>query len=153
MYPTHRIDFDLNRIDLPDIKAIYRLFYFGQDTYLTNPDTFQAVDLMYFQSFFEPEENTEVKKIVYLAALIKEGAIRLVETDYFSAFSKNSEKLLSILYHSHMEFNLDESDYDGLNSEGPGVISLMMTYQFYPLEEIILQLTQYNFLVPLPNEG
>lgn len=152
MNPKHRIDFDFRKLDLEDIKSIFQLFYFGQAPYLENPEAFKADSLDTFQVSFEPEENEEIEKITRLAALLKEGAIRLYEFDHFSDFTGKTEKMETFLYSQKFEFQFDESDYDGLNSEGKGVISMVNTYYSYPMKEILQILDNYSFSVPMVSE-
>lgn len=152
MNPTQRIDFDFRKLDLEDIKSVYKLFYFGQEPYLGNPEAFKENSLDTFQTLFESEENEEVEKITRLAALLKEGAIRLYEFDHFTELTGKTEKMETFLYSQKFEFQFDEGDYDGLNSEGKGVTSMVNTYYSYPMKEILQILDHYSFSVPMVSE-
>lgn len=136
-------NFDFSQLSFEDQKAIYRHI----DPDCIKPESLnQASDLEQLMACYDAEDNILVYRLSYLTALLtQEAAILRLASE-----KQNDKNLnfLEVLYRKGFDFGDDFPIewYDGFNSDGKGLISLVDTIEMYGLEDLrsIFQKIDFN---------
>ena len=139
---TQQFNFSFDSISLGDLLLLYNHFQiekFG--------NVYDAKTKEEFFKCFDEEGNSDALKLIYLAALYAHGAINMLDKKIIS--NEKEYNFYEIWHNKTIEFELDETDYDGLNTEGYGVIDIIDTYFYYEIEVVKSILVKYNFLIDI----
>jgi hypothetical protein len=139
---TQQFNFNFDSISLGDLLLLYNHFQienFG--------NVYDAKTKEEFFKCFDEEGNSDAQKLIYLAALYAHGCIKMLDKKIIS--NEKEYNFYEIGHNKTIEFELDETDYDGLNTEGYGVIDIIDTYFYYEIEVVKSILVKYNFLIDI----
>jgi hypothetical protein len=137
-----QFNFNFESISLCDLLLLYNHFQIEKFGNVYDAKTKEA-----FFKCFDEEGNSDAQKLIYLASLYAHGAIKMLDKKIIS--NEKEYNFYEIGHNKTIEFELDETDYDGLNTEGYGVIDIIDTYFYYEIEVVKSILVKYNFLVDI----
>lgn len=123
--------FDFASLSLADQKHLYRHF----DIECMDEENFEkASTLAELQACFDAEGNTDAERLAYLGALMAHGLAKLIHVPQ----ERDGEKVtfVDLVFDQEVDFVLDITEYDGLNYDGKGMISMVDTVECYRLEEL-----------------
>jgi hypothetical protein len=123
--------FNFADLTLKDQKLLYRHF----DIECFDEQKFESAStLAELQECFDDEGNTEAERVAYLGALMAHGLAKIVKVPE----ERYEEKVtfVDVVFDQEVDFELDITNYDGLNYEGKGVIAMVETFELYRLEEL-----------------
>lgn len=136
---THQFNFNFESISLADLLLLYNHFQIEKFENIYDAKTKEE-----FFKCFDVEGNSDAKKLIFLAALYAHDCIKMLDKKIIS--NEKEYNFYEIGHNKMIEFELDEADYDGLNTEGYGVIDIIDTYFYYEIEAVKSILVKYNFL-------
>jgi hypothetical protein len=139
---TQQFNFNFDSISLGDLLLLYNHFQIEKFGNFYDAKTKEE-----FFKCFDEEGNSNAKKLIYLAALYAHGAINMLDKKIIS--NEKEYNFYEIWHNKTIEFELDETDYEGLNTEGYGVIDIIDTYFYYEIEVVKSILVKYNFLIDI----
>ena len=125
--------FDFKQLSFADQKAIYNHFDpFGFFTDEVN----KAESLEEIQSIYYEEENADAFHLTYLAAMLAHGVASVNRKEVERNGEPHTLVTVDLNPGYILEEQFDVAWYDGLNSEGNGVIALADTVELYQLEKL-----------------
>ena len=137
-----QFNFNFESISLAELLLLYNHFQIEKFKNVYDAKTKEE-----FFKCFDEEGNSDALKLIYLASLNAHGCIKMLEKKIIS--NEKEYNFYEIGHNKTIEFELDETDYDGLNTEGYGVIDIIDTYFYYEIEVVKSILVKYNFLVDI----
>jgi len=138
----HEFDFDLNKIDLPDLKTLYAHFqiedFGGADS---------AVDKeSFFKCFIEDDfdGNKDAFLLIRMAAMFSSGSIKIIEKEYYKRDSTTETVFVDEVHENVNHIvKYDAADYhhfDLASFNFPNVLQMQEVEASAPILE------KYNFL-------
>ncbi|QOW09771.1 hypothetical protein Q73A0000_05010 [Kaistella flava (ex Peng et al. 2021)] len=140
---THEFDFDINKIDIIDLKKLYTHFEienFGD----ADADSDTILD---HQSFFKLYEDTDAFLLIRIAALFSSNSVKIIETEYYKRDSKTETVFVDEVHeNANHIFELDAADYHHFDA---AFFNFANVLQMYGVEEAAPILEKYSFLKKL----
>lgn len=141
--PTHKFDFDINKISLEDLKALYKHFQLYDFA-----DADSANDLeSFFKCFVEYEDydgNKDAYLLIRLAALFAAGIAKIIEEEHESPV-RGLKTFSELYFYGNYTVDFDAGDYFHFAEDGFHIVIVCWDYDIEGAAPI---LEKYNFLKP-----
>lgn len=141
--PTHKFDFDINKISLEDLRALYN--HFGIYDFA---DADSANDLeSFFKCFVEDEDfdgNKDAYLLIRFAALFSSGVAKIIDVEYESPV-RGIKTCSELGFYTNYSVDFDAGEYFHFAEDG---FHIVIVYWDYDIEAAIPILEKYNFLKP-----
>lgn len=142
---THEFEFDINKIQLSDLKTLYAHFEiedFG--------DADKALDKeSFFKCFIEDDlnGNKDAFLLIRMAAMFSSNSVKIIENQYYKRDSKTETVLVDEVGENvnHL-VDFDPFDYHDFDEESFNFVNVL---RMYKVEEAAPILEKYNFLKEL----
>jgi hypothetical protein len=142
---THEFDFDINKIELSDLKTLYAHFEiedFG--------DADKALDKeSFFKCFIEDDldGNKDAFLLIRMAAMFSSNSVKIIENAYYKRDSKTETVLVDeVVENVNHIVDFDPFDYHDFD---PASFNFVNVLRMYDVEEAAPTLEKYNFLKKL----
>lgn len=135
--------FDLASLSLEEQKYLYEYLQAEAD----HPENIEkATNLEELKACFDEKNNNEVYRLAFMAALLAHEVAYLIKVPEEREGEKRVFVDLLLKKDIDLGEDFDIEWYDGLNSDGYGVISLVDTIDTYGLEELTPIFKKYSYL-------
>ncbi len=130
--------FDFSQLSLVDQKYLYD--YFQVDS--IHPDQAAgATSAESLKACYDQDDYDMVTRLSYFAALLAHGVAKLVKVP---AAEGDKSFFVFVNFNDEVDFEFDIEWYDGLNSDGKGMISLEDTVDTFGLLELKEMMGKYK---------
>lgn len=137
-------NFNFEQLSLEDQKKVY-LHLFSEYYGIENFEASQSLDEL--KAIVDEMENEDVYPLAYMAGMLAHG-VAYVFSVPFETEDGEKKEFVDIHFKEGFELgnNFDIEWYNGLNSDGKGMISLYETVALYDLETLVPIFKKYPLL-------